>query len=108
MSDKPNDYIARIEAEDGSVYAMLESGTRKKIMNTDTKGNGKEEIRRVRWADGRVVEIPKPLTWQDIKSIVDISDALMEYAEAGIIEEFLASEENFYTEVLRQIGRAHV
>ncbi|MBR4757230.1 MAG: hypothetical protein IK084_00320 [Bacteroidaceae bacterium] len=44
------------------------------------------------------------ITWQDCKRIVEIADALIEYAEAGIIEPFLASEEAFYTEVLKHFN----
>lgn len=108
MTYKVNDRLLSIEAEDGCIYAVLESGVREKIANTGTKDDKRTEIKRIRWADGRTIAIPKPLTWQDIKRIVDISDALMEYAEAGIIEEFLASEENFYTEVLKRFNQKQI
>ena len=52
-------------------------------------------------AEGRRLE-REDMTWQDCKRIVEIADALTEYAEAGIIEPFLASEEAYYTEVLRK------
>lgn len=42
------------------------------------------------------------LTWKDCKRIVEIADALTEYAEVGIIEPFLSSEEAFYKEVLKR------
>lgn len=42
------------------------------------------------------------LTWQDIKRIVEIADELAEYADAGIIEPFLASEQSYYEEVLKR------
>ena len=42
------------------------------------------------------------LTWEDIKRIVEIADNLAEYAEAGIIEPFLKSEQSYYHEVLKR------
>ena len=51
--------------------------------------------------------IPKPeLTWEDIKTIHHIAEELKEYLDVGIITPFCASEESFYTEVLRRFNEA--
>ena len=46
------------------------------------------------------------LTWQDVKSIVEIADDCAEYAEVGIVVPFLASEQKYYEEVLRRFNEA--
>lgn len=47
------------------------------------------------------IEIPKHLTWQDIKAIVNIADNLLKEAEERLDENILNSEENYYKEVLQ-------
>ena len=49
----------------------------------------------------KVIEIPKHLTWQDIKAIVNIADELLKEAEVRLDATILNSEENYYKEVLR-------
>ena len=49
----------------------------------------------------KVIEIPKHLTWQDIKAIVNIADELLKEAEVRLDATILISEENYYKEVLR-------
>jgi len=44
------------------------------------------------------------LTWQDIKRIVSIADDLRAYADNGIIEEYLSSEEEFFGEILKRFN----
>ena len=46
------------------------------------------------------------LTWEDVKAIVNIANDCAEYAEVGIIEPFLASEQKYYEEVLRRFNEA--
>ena len=49
----------------------------------------------------RVIKIPRPFTWRDIKTIVNIADNLLKEAEERLDENILNSEENYYKEVLR-------
>ena len=44
------------------------------------------------------------LTREDVKKIIKIADELTEYADAGIIQPFLASEQAYYDEVLRRFN----
>lgn len=46
------------------------------------------------------------LTWQDVQRIVDIADDLRAYADNGIIEEYLSSEEEFFGEILKRFKEA--
>lgn len=49
------------------------------------------------------------LTWEDIKRIIEISDELTERMDAGIIEPYLAGEQEYYEhyeEVLRMFNEA--
>ena len=46
------------------------------------------------------------LTWEDVKTIHHIAEELKEYLDVGIITPFCASEESFYTEVLRRFNEA--
>ena len=45
------------------------------------------------------------LTWEDMRTIVKIADELAGYAEAGIIEPFLANEEAYYNEILKRFNK---
>ena len=52
----------------------------------------------------RVIEIPEPLTWQDIKAIVNIADALLDDPKVRIAIQN-HSEEDYYQKVLDEYNK---
>ena len=51
----------------------------------------------------RVIDIPKPLTWEDIKRIIRIDEEMMDEPE---VHPEWKEEQPYYEEVLRRFNKA--